>query len=328
VLPIVVPLLALGTAGYLVRNLDTSRSNEPSPRSEPEPSPLTVLGAFLYMGETPPLPIVYAAIAHAESIGCTDLADELVRLLLLPAEPPIGATGPIASSVPAARAPTTSSASVTLATSSPTAAIAPTAGTRPGMHSGVVAADETDPEAQRVLAELTRPENRAAKVEFLPGAAAARDPEVLVSSKSSPIDGVGTAAWLMFVGRVSREPPTFTAVHHVGRFRQRRERLIELGIDPATIVGSPEAQLAAFDADMRDAYKHACASGLIDEYLGTTVEVRAGTDARPTEVTLSGVLGVIQAAGLEGAVQWLEQAGDRKRFPHTTQAFLRCNGVF
>ena len=94
------------------------------------------------------------------------------------------------------------------------------------------------------------------------------------------------------------------------------------------VIGSPEAQLAALDADMLDAYKHACSSGLVDEYLGTKVELRVSADVRPAEVTLSGVLGVIQAAGLEGAVQWLEQPVDRTRFPNTTQAFLRTNGVF
>ncbi len=48
----------------------------------------------------------------------------------------------------------------------------------------------------------------------------------------------------------------------------------------------------------------------------------------PVQVTLSGVLGVIQAAGLEGAAAWLESPDDRRRFPGTTAAFLRTNGAF
>ncbi len=84
---------------------------------------------------------------------------------------------------------------------------------------------------------------------------------------------------------------------------------------------------------MRDAYGHADDSGLIAEYRGVVIEIPVpgvGAPAQPTpiEVTLSGVLGVIQAAGLEGAAGWLENPGDRTRFPHTTAAFLRTNGVF
>jgi hypothetical protein len=186
------------------------------------------------------------------------------------------------------------------------------------------AAGKVDAEAQLVLEELSSPGLQAAKVELLLGP---RAPEVMLAN-SSPIENVAPAAWLMFVGRVSRESPSFCAAQHVGRFRQRRDRLRELGIDPATIIDSPQAQLAALDADMRDAYEHAYGSGLVDEYLGTKLELRAGGDARAAEVTLSGVLGVIQAAGLEGAVEWLEHPADRTRFPNTTQAFLRCNGVF
>jgi len=40
------------------------------------------------------------------------------------------------------------------------------------------------------------------------------------------------------------------------------------------------------------------------------------------------VLGVIQCAGLENAVGWLERSNDRKRYPYTTQVFQRTNGVF
>ena len=36
----------------------------------------------------------------------------------------------------------------------------------------------------------------------------------------------------------------------------------------------------------------------------------------------------VQAAGLEGAAQWFERPADRERFPRTTLAFLRTNGVF
>ncbi len=510
-LPIVVPLLTLGAAGYLARNRNTTRSAEAAAASSAhEPSPLTVLGAFLSLGETPPLAVVVSAIAHAESSGYTDLSEELVRLFLVPAEleapdrhevdasarhatashmgrpvPRMGAavaTGArrnsaaaVAAAMAATRSTTPPAASWSRAnpavdgsapvptrstTNSPASAVAPThsassgpvtvdaVGASPAVDTAAVptpassgpaaatVAETIDAEAQRVLEMLVDPARRAGKVELLSGSAARRGsdveveaqrvldeltdpkrhaahvellsapagaatvevprrtaaahepmvdadaqrvlemladpascaakvellpaaaevdadaqrvleklsnpglqtakvellsgpraPEVMLASRS-PIDGVAPAAWLMFVGRVSRESPSFCAAQHVGRFRQRRDRLRELGIDPAKIVDSPEAQLAALDADMRDAYQHACASGLVDEYLGTELELSVVADARAAEVTLSGVLGVIQAAGLEGAVEWLQRPADRTRFPNTTQAFLRCNGVF
>jgi hypothetical protein len=231
-----------------------------------------------------------------------------------------------ASSAGAAPLGASAAAMSAAATSASSARVPPpaAAATPPGTYTTVVPAD-IDAEALEVLEELASTGGRAAKVELLTGPAAI-EPEG--AALSSPIDGVGADAWATFVGRVAREPLTFSAPHHVGQFRVRRERLRELGIDPTTVIGSPEAQLAALGADMRDAYQHACASGLVDDYLGTTLHVTAGEDAQPAEVTLSGVLGVIQAAGLEGAVQWLEQPADRMRFINTTQAFLRCNGVF
>lgn len=141
----------------------------------------------------------------------------------------------------------------------------------------------------------------------------------------SPIPGVSDDAWRQFVIRLSREAPTFSSSRHVGQFRQRRERLAELGIDPSSILGSAQAQRAALDADLVDALHHA-ADGELLRHLGKQIAV-PGVDGSQT-LTLSGILGVIQCAGLDGAVGWLETLGDRRRYPHTTQAFLSTNGVF
>jgi hypothetical protein len=142
----------------------------------------------------------------------------------------------------------------------------------------------------------------------------------------SPIPGVADAAWRDFVVLLSREVPEFSSSRHVGQYRQRRERLAELGIDPAAIAASSQAQRAALDADLADAHRHGAAGDVFTQHLGRPISVpgREGT----VTITLSGVLGVIQCAGLEGAVGWLERSNDRKRYPHTTQAFLQTNGVF
>jgi hypothetical protein len=142
----------------------------------------------------------------------------------------------------------------------------------------------------------------------------------------SPLGGVSDESWRQFVARLSREAPEFSSSRHVGQYRQRRERLAELGIDPRAIHESASAQRAALDADLADAHRHAAAGGVLADHLGRPVTV-PGRDV-PETLTLSGLLGVIQCAGLEGAVGWLENPNDRKRYPHTTQAFLHTNGVF
>ena len=142
----------------------------------------------------------------------------------------------------------------------------------------------------------------------------------------TPIPGVPDAAWRDFVVRLARESPQFSSSRHVGQYRHRRERLAELGIDPAAIAGSAQAQRTALDADLADAHQHGVAGELFVQHLGRPIML-PGREG-PETITLSGVLGVIQCAGLEGAVGWLERPNDRKRYPHTTQAFENTNGVF
>ncbi len=150
--------------------------------------------------------------------------------------------------------------------------------------------------------------------------------EAVVSSIGSPIDAVPDDAWREFARRLEREPTTFSSSRHVGQYRQRRERLAELGIDPAQVLGSALAQRGALDVDLADAHHHAAEGGLLAEHLGRPVVV-PGHDASNC-ITLSGLLGVIQCAGFDGAVGWLERPGDRMRYPHTSQAFTRTNGLF
>ena len=77
----------------------------------------------------------------------------------------------------------------------------------------------------------------------------------------SPIGGVPDDAWRHFVALLERESPTFSSSRHVGQYRQHRERLAALGIDPGAIQGSPVAQRMALDADLTDSYHHASAGG-------------------------------------------------------------------
>lgn len=169
------------------------------------------------------------------------------------------------------------------------------------------------------------PPERAAQMQESAGLPTAAD-ETCANAIPCPIPGVSDETWRQFLRRLERESLMFNSARHVGRYRQRRERLAELGINPSQILGSAQAQRSAIDADLADANHHAMASGLAARHLGRSIMV-PGVD-ESTCLTLSGLLGVIQCAGLEGAVGWLEQPGDRRRYPNTTQAFLNTNGIF
>lgn len=142
----------------------------------------------------------------------------------------------------------------------------------------------------------------------------------------SPLVGVSDDAWRAFVARLARESPQFSSSRHVGQYRQRRERLAELGVDPSVVLNSAQAQRVALDLDLADAHRHASEGDVLATHLSRPIVVPGCEEA--VTITLSGLLGVIQCAGLDGAVGWLERQSDRKRYPHTTQAFLRSNGVF
>lgn len=142
----------------------------------------------------------------------------------------------------------------------------------------------------------------------------------------SPIDEVDDATWNKFAARLERETPMYSSGRAVGQYRQRRERLAELGIDADSLLGSSTMQRAAFDIDMADAYHHAREGGMIHENVRRMIKVPGATG--PCIVTLSGVLGVIQLAGLEGACRWFKNQEDRKKYTYTTRMFLQTNGAF
>ena len=145
-------------------------------------------------------------------------------------------------------------------------------------------------------------------------------------TQPSPLPNVSSGAWSEFSRRLEREAPTFDNGRHVGRYRMNKQRVAELGFDPSALVGAPEVQDQALVADVSDAYHHVLESGMADDCIGKPISW--ADDEEPQQVTLSGVLGVAAAAGLDGAAGWFENKEDRKRYPHTTKAFKSTNGVF
>jgi len=324
--------------------------------SGPPPGPISVLGEFVRVGQVPPPTVIICAIAEAEAIGRCDLATDIVRVFVAPVvyqhqlvhmgPPPAryergscalprsprqtaeGLTSPHSAAHEAARPialPTTDEEIRAMLNADPSRFM--------DIARGKVVIDvpidvpaplsaSAPPPAPVPSSSL--PESIAQMQEDV-GLQEAAD-QARAMAPGSPLVGVSDDAWRLFVARLERESPQFSSSRHVGQYRQRRERLAELGVDPSVILNSAQAQRAAIDVDLVDAHHHAVEGGVLDTHLSRPIGVPGCEEA--VTITLSGLLGVIQCAGLDGAVGWLEQQSDRKRYPHTTQAFLRTNGVF
>ena len=188
----------------------------------------------------------------------------------------------------------------------------------------------------------TKPGGAAPTTAATPAATAtsapAADPDAAPTGAAlairSPIDGIDDNAWSRFATACARESPTFSGPKHVGRYRHNRDRLAAIGIDPASIIGSPDAQDDAFASDVFENLRELVESGTLEQYVGTPLSVPTMTDkgavgpSANVDLTVSGILGVAMAAGLEGCVNWLENENDRRKYPNTTAAFLRTNGAF
>jgi hypothetical protein len=148
----------------------------------------------------------------------------------------------------------------------------------------------------------------------------------------SPISGVADEQWATFTEMLAigddgaPRPATYNTKKRIGRYAAAKTRLVQIGIDPDTLAGSADAQDAALAADLAEVHGHLVESGTITEHVGKLIEL-PNVEVEHA-ITLSGLLGVVSVAGLEGTVNWLTNASDRQRFPHNTNLFLRCNGAF
>ena len=77
---------------------------------------------------------------------------------------------------------------------------------------------------------------------------------MVATGPTTPIPSIPAAAWASFVDRLVREAPTYQSERHVGQYRQRKDRLAEVGIDYRRVLGDAAAQRAGTTADLGDAY--------------------------------------------------------------------------
>src|SRR5277367_5061440 len=198
------------------------------------PSPIVVLCAHLRADCEPPPFVVHCAITEARRAGRPDLADIFGQLL----EP--GAT-------------TSGGAHASRAVASSAAPQQPSVA-QPG--------DDQTIEMPPVLAPSPAPlafEMQGGQGDAGPQVSVPVQPAVAVSS---PISGISDDAWSHFCGQLVRESPGFISQRNVGRYRHRKDRLAQIGFDPDSIVGSTDAQDAAWNADLADAHRHLAASGM------------------------------------------------------------------
>lgn len=139
--------------------------------------------------------------------------------------------------------------------------------------------------------------------------------------KPAPFDGVSGEEWREFLDKLKTEEPRYGTEKHVGAYHHNRARLAQLGIDEKQL-STEEAQRAAVEKDL--AQYRETERALIDDYGGDVLNIQ-GQDY---PITMSGVLGVLKAAGPKHARSWFKNPEEREQFPHTTETFVKTNGIF
>lgn len=138
---------------------------------------------------------------------------------------------------------------------------------------------------------------------------------------TSPVEGISDNDWRMFVRASSYENPEFLSSSSLGMFRQNKKRLDKLGI-PLERVKDPIEQYNAFEQEVVSLI------GEGDDLIKQSVAMPITVDGENVPITLSGLIAVMRIAGTSNAAKWLDSEDERKKFPHTTEAFKRANGCF
>jgi len=158
----------------------------------------------------------------------------------------------------------------------------------------------------------------------------------------SPLPGVGDAAWTAYVrrSRVAR-PSAVSPDNRCGAYALSARELADAGwmLDARkeqvggrlcwTGTWAPDRAEEAFLADPAEQLDALTA---LTRLHARVVEGRhadvLGRELEGQAATLSGLLGVCRRAGLGGLRGWVEDPAQRKRFPETTAAYARLNGIF
>jgi hypothetical protein len=156
----------------------------------------------------------------------------------------------------------------------------------------------------------------------------------------SPVPEASAAAWTRFVELMAGNNASNTVSPNgeLGLFQFSIRRLADLGYvtNPRKDASGkwiaewvPPLSRDGFLSDLKLQYK---------AFVKATVADRAAILARHRDAigrtlasktaTLSGLLGAARQAGLRGLAAWLASNADRTKFPRTTAAYLRSNGLY
>jgi hypothetical protein len=158
----------------------------------------------------------------------------------------------------------------------------------------------------------------------------------------SPLRDVDTASWTTYVQRSRVARPSAVAPDgRLGCYALTARELADAGwmLDARkalrdgrlgwTGTWADGRSEAAFLADPAEQYEALTAlAKLHGRVLVRHHEDLIGQEIEGQPATLSGLLGVCRRAGLGGLRGWAADAAQRKKFPETTAAYARLNGIF
>lgn len=138
-------------------------------------------------------------------------------------------------------------------------------------------------------------------------------------AEKSPLEGIEDDDWSNFLSAIRTREVGWSGPKHVGQFEQNRTRIQALGIPLPHDAKSEEEAIASDIQRYRDEQFQ-----MVADWSGDVVTI----DSEEVPITQSGIFGLLKAAGPKGAQEWLTNPEDRKKFPQTTQIFLKTNGLF
>ena len=109
--------------------------------------------------------------------------------------------------------------------------------------------------------------------------------------------------------------------------------VLRAGVSPLAVAGIESPLDGVSDDAWRD-FVTGCNADMselaptVAEKLGTYIGATVPLDDVEYQVSLSGLLGLVSRAGMNGAKSWLENPTDRAKYPNTTKGFIRTNGIF
>lgn len=170
---------------------------------------------------------------------------------------------------------------------------------------------------KEVVKKKEEPEEKVEEIEEM----GEKAPLFLVQKTTSPIEGVPDDDWRMFVEVSKVESPDFISTSSIGMFRQNKKRLAKLGL-PEDSLKDPIAQYDAFEKEVIKLMNEG------KEVFDQSVAMPIDLEGDSTAMTLSGLLAVMRNAGTANTSKWIDSPDERRKFPHTTEAFKKANGCF